>query len=376
MRKLLFLLSFAPLCLPAQKSPVPVPVVIEMPVYTADTTRDFVMIEQGYAQARPIPESQTYAWKTRRVSRVDLVFTRYPHDLNAWRSRYQQLLQTRLDALAAADSNLFGRSDITWNYVLQTQCRSEAEARQLFHGFVIYTEEIPATFSPEASPTLHQVEAIVRGRESLEDSTAFSALERNKKKWKNMLVVMDWTGSMYAYGASVVLWHSLNLRQDGILHFVFFNDGDAKSTDKKVKGQTGGIYKARTRDIDTVLLKMEQVMRNGHGGDGPENDVEAILMGITRIKHFEEVVLIADNRSSVRDLSLAHKINRPVRIILCGVDDIHPVHEDYLTLARVTGGSIHTIESDIEDLARVAEGETITIRGQKYRLSGGYFHEL
>ena len=92
------------------------------------------------------------------------------------------------------------------------------------------------------------------------------------------------------------------------------------------------------------------VMSRGDGGDSPENDVEAILTGLKYLKGHDEVILIADNDSDVRDLSLIRTLDVPVRIILCGKRR-KEIHDDYLTLAYQTGGSLHTLKKDIKDLS-------------------------
>jgi hypothetical protein len=365
-RLLLLAASFtAILPLAAQIRPAASPVLSEVPLYPAAGSAG-IRLEMGYAESQPLNPEAAARWKGQPVRRVELVFTRYPHDLSTWRTQYRQLLQARLDALYALDSSLFADPDIEWRYILQTQCSSEAEARQLFHGFVIY----PGI----ARESMREVQEIVYQERPLEDSTAFLILQRHPE-WRNMLIVMDWTGSMYRYGASVLLWHRLNLTRPAVKHFVFFNDGDALPDGSKRIGATGGIYRTETNRIEDVLLKMALVMDRGHGGDSPENDVEALLKASTRLAGYDEVILIADNRSAVRDIALAGRIEHPVRVVLCGVDESHPIHEDYLTLAYLTGGSVHTVEEDLANLKRFAEGSSVRWKNTRYELNGGRFRK-
>ena len=112
-------------------------------------------------------------------------------------------------------------------------------------------------------------------------------------------------------------------------------------------------------------------MSGGGGGDGPENDIEGVLAGIKEAPFFTDLILIADNYSDVRDIELVSRVNKPVKIILCGGDV--DVNEDYLNIAKATGGSIHWIEGDMIDLASVTEGSRINIKGHTYIFLNGKF---
>jgi hypothetical protein len=351
----------------AQIQPASEAKLVEMPVYTYDGSHIGVSLRMSYASARIENPDAMSLWKGLDIARVDLIFSKYPHDLDNWIINYETLLQRRLRALKELDESLLTDPDIEWNYVLQTNCENEAEAKDLFHGFIVYVGD--------GGGKMSEVERIVHQQKELADSTAYLVLERHPE-WKNKLIVMDWTGSMYPYGASVLLWHTLNLSENTVSNFVFFNDGNEKRTKQKKIGKTGGIFLARTNELDTVLSKMNEVMNRGGGGDGPENDIEALLKATQRLKNYEEVVLIADNRSEVRDLKLVKHLKKPVKVILCGVDEENPIHSDYLTLARLSGGSVHTIEKDIRNLMKVKEGQTIRLDGNSYRVQGGRFVRL
>jgi hypothetical protein len=339
----------------------------EVPTYAKVGYLDHVEVKMAYASSDIRNPEAKDRWQERTISRIDLVFTRYPQEIDAWLTPYQQLFDARLAALRSLDSSLFTRSDIEWHYIQQTDCPTEAQAKQRFHGFVVYMEAL--------GKKMEEVAALTYQQEVLKDSTAFQILERHPE-WQNMLVVMDWTGSMYKYGASVLLWHRLNLERSAVSHFIFFNDGNHTTNSKKQAGRTGGVYRSETSDIDTVLRKMNEVMNQGNGGDDEENDVEALYKGMKFLEDYDQVILIADNHSKMRDLHLASHLEKPVRVILCGVDERHPVHPDYLTLARITGGSVHTIEADIEGLKLINEGLKITIDGRHYLLEEGRFRLL
>lgn len=180
------------------------------------------------------------------------------------------------------------------------------------------------------------------------DPVVGKVLDRHPE-WTSKIVVNDWTGSMYGYGSQVLLWHLMNLDSSGIETITLFNDGNSKSTANKVIGKTGGIYTEKANNASELIDLFSEVMSQGNGGDGPENDVEAILKAM-KSNPDAEIILIADNSACVRDIELADQINRPVRIILCGYNEKEGVNPDYLYLAKVTNGGIYTIEEDLENL--------------------------
>ena len=201
-----------------------------------------------------------------------------------------------------------------------------------------------------------------------------ATLYRMRDRWKNKVIVTDLTGSMTPYMDQVILWHALQLVQGEENRYVFFNDGDRKADTAKVIGHTGGIYGTDQALLDTLLLTMVRTTRAGDGGDGPENDLEALLEGARKKRGLDELILIADNCSDVRDMQLLTQLRVPVHIILCGTE--FGVNENYLEIAYKTGGSIHTIEQDIDDLARLADGATITIGAFQYRVNRGKFIQI
>lgn len=361
---LAFCFLFSLFILPAQIKPISEPEFVEIPTYSLKGTEAVVEVEMAYASAKVRKPEIKKRWETRKVTQVDLVFTKYPHDFENWLINYETLLQRRLSALQELDPTLLTNSEISWRYVLQTDCETEVEAKALFHGFVLYLEDYDYRMA--------SIEKILIDREEIDDSTAYNVLERHPE-WESKLVVMDWTGSMYPYGASVLLWHALNVKDSSISHFVFFNDGNARPNARKPIGKTGGIYRSPSVEIDSVLEKMFEVMGKGNGGDVKENDLEALLKSTARLKNYKEVILIADNRSGVRDIKLIKYLKLPVKVVLCGVDEDNPVHPDYLAIARYSKGSVHTMEEDIQDLAKLLEGDTIEIGGSIYRLQKGRF---
>jgi hypothetical protein len=204
---------------------------------------------------------------------------------------------------------------------------------------------------------ISDLKAVMRGEAKLQDSTVMTILLRHPE-WKNSLVVMDWTASMYTYGAQLLLWHRLNLENNvsKVTHFTFFNDGDKKRMGEKRVGKTGGIYKAATNSIEDVIRVMAKTMQQGTGGEPEENDIEALLMGIERLKDYEDIILIADN-SPIRDMGLLKEIKKPIRVLIC---DPYKgwVNPEYVRIAFETGGSLHTLEADIENRMQLQDKDS------------------
>jgi hypothetical protein len=201
------------------------------------------------------------------------------------------------------------------------------------------------------------------------DSTVTQIFKRHK--WAHAIIIADVTGSMYPYTAQLLKWLQLNLTDKQTKYFVFFNDGDDKDDDKKVIGHTGGIYSVATNSYDEVENTVTMAMRNGSGGDLPENNIEALLASDELCKSCDSIVMIVDNWAPIKDISLLTAYHKPVKVVICGVFD--KINKDYLKLARDTKGSIHLIEQDIYSLAELKEGQTIKIHGITYKLVDGNF---
>lgn len=348
----------------------------EVPVYRPDPFALQVSLPLAYASAEL---SKTEDWEKishdNWVYEVDLVFTKYPKDFSRWRTDYDQLLNDRLRAIIALDS-VFLNPTIRWNLILQTQCKSESEAIRFFHGFVVkYRPKKFEVIDEVKSP--QDLHALLEGTAISKDSTVIKVIERHPE-WRDMLVVVDWTGSMYQYGAQLILWHKANLshNRNRTQHLVFFNDGNAKKRDQKVIGKTGGIYFSAAENIEKVVLTMEKVMLKGGGGDPAENDMEALLKATNMLSDYQDVILIADNKSDVRDLQLLSKLNKPVHIILCGIEEDNYINTDYVKIAYHSGGSLHTIEDDMEELKELQPGERIAIGNMRYEIRNGNISQI
>jgi len=206
----------------------------------------------------------------------------------------------------------------------------------------------------------------------ISDSTIFNVFSRNSG-WNKMLLVCDFTGSMSPYTVQLLLWFRLynNTDKQKIEHFTFFNDGDHKPNTRKQIGKTGGIYHSKSRKLEDIIGLAEKTMMRGHGGDVPENNIEALLEAIGKCEDCEEIIMIADNFATPRDMSLLHQVDKPVRIILCGTNG--GINTAYLDIVRHTKGSLHTIEDDILNLAEMNEGGEITIGNMLYKIKRGKF---
>lgn len=202
-----------------------------------------------------------------------------------------------------------------------------------------------------------------------QDSTIYSVLKRNK--WDEMMLVIDVTGSMGVYTQQILKWIALETNLKRVKHVVCFNDGDTKKDKSKVKGSTGGIYHSEDATLASITEIMMKAMRNGSGGDSPENNVEAIMDGIKTDPNCKEIILIADNWANMRDYSMIADIKKPVRVIICG--NSFGINTQYLDLARVTHGSVHTMEEDLMQLFKLNEGEEIKIGKQVYQIIDGKF---
>lgn len=197
------------------------------------------------------------------------------------------------------------------------------------------------------------------------------AFDRNKQ-WKNCLVVTDVTGSMFPYLAQFQMWHRLNLEKNGGNHdFIFFNDGDNLPDILKTSGNVGGLYYIRTDNYEELTTTMKTAMSRGSGGDIPENNIEAVIEGLKKNPSITEVIMIADNQATPRDLDLLSQVKVPIRLILCGAQNgINPA---YLTMLRNNKGSLHTEDEDITDLSKLNEGQTIKLDGRTYKLTKNQF---
>ena len=204
------------------------------------------------------------------------------------------------------------------------------------------------------------------------DSTVEKVLNRNQ--WSKMMVCADVTSSMTPHILQLLVWLKLNANNRTMRYFTAFNDGDSTPDKAKKIGNTGGIYSTDSWNYIDIAKTVCKGVNGGTGGDVAENVIEGLLDGQKNSADCENYVLIADNNAPVKDIALLKKINKPIKIVLCGV--ISTINVDYLNIARKTGGSVHTIEDDITNLAFMKEGEIFEFKGRQYKIRGGNFFDI
>jgi hypothetical protein len=302
----------------------------------------------------------------KRPKVVDVVMTLYPSDTTNWKENFYDLINNRVVALQDLDSAFLIDKFIQWNIYLQQDKNSYYGAKNQFHGIVVHYKPLPKKEDQD-----HYAKLLNKWDEKRQIKIAGNKLneiiDRNQGKWKNMLVITDCSGSMIPYGSEVVIWHLLKHDKKNISQFVFFNDGDPNQD--KIIGNAGGVYLFETKQSGKVVKAVRHFTEKGlpYNNDCPENDVEAIIKGSNMVKQCDDIVLIADNLSGVRDISLVNKIKKPVRIVLCGVTN-GLINPDYIKLAYETKGSIHTIEEDIEQFVKTKHGQIIAIDNLTFKV--------
>ena len=351
--------------------------ITEVEIYQYNNAAQSILLENGYAKYQ---FENNNDWPPQGLNvvptEVTVIFTQYPKHKSFWLTDYHWLLAKRLEELFSLDSALNDTS-IVYNIVMQTDCENEFEAMQLFHGIevkyqviveeeVILEEEIESVTKAKTSGSSTQSKKVKRfmaRQKYYTDSTVYTVLDRHPE-WQNTVMVIDWTGSMYGYGAESVLWQAMNESKSGIEKIALFNDGDKKKNRKKELGRTGGIYIEKTTPISKTIKLFNRVKNKGTGGDSPENDVEAIATTLAASPQSESVILIADNQSCVRDFALINCIDKPVHVVLCGTHK--GINAQYLNIAWRTGGSIHTKEWDLDNIQELVAQQNIVIEGIRY----------
>lgn len=214
-----------------------------------------------------------------------------------------------------------------------------------------------------------------------EDSLVYLVTDRNIKYWDNVLVVVDWTGSMYHYGEQILVWlQQHEYHRSSFRHFIFFNDGDSKVWGQKQVGRTGGIYYSKTNKTTEIIQLMANAFDGGDGGDLPENDLEAVLFGLKQCPDCEHIILIADAKSKIRDLSLIEEISelcsitkQKIHVVLCDLEQGSAI--EYLIVAYMTNGSLHTKTEDVTELWRLNEKkQKIEIGTETFQYKKGKLH--
>jgi hypothetical protein len=232
--------------------------------------------------------------------------------------------------------------------------------------------------TPDAEPQTEHLAALLRSQiatgNAPNEQSAFPLVS------KPTVVVYDWTTAMHRHAVEAANWIRSNIDNPAILGYVFFTDTDIDGLPVARSGKAGAMYVTNTRDVEKLLEIMMRAARYGMANhDWEQNDLEAVLYAQEHFPEAEEIVLVADNKSSLRNLKLIKKINRPVHVFLCGTTfvrpsqpdyDFLPIKPDYLKLVNNTKGSMHVIENPRTNIAAPTE-ETLTINGKHYRFSRG-----
>lgn len=230
--------------------------------------------------------------------------------------------------------------------------------------------------APEPESPCDLIAILPKGKTADRDSlyaanrtTTVSEIFSRQKNWNQVGVVCDVTGSMGPYMSDLLKWFRQNTSR--IKYFTFFNDGDMAPDSRKAVGSTGGIYRTPAVSFETVEAELYKAMRNGWGGDLPENDVEALLDAEKNAPFATRLVWIADNYATPRDLALLSKVTKPVSIIICSARG--GVNTDFLNIARRLKASLHTLSTDLPDVYKAKDGERISVDGRQYELINGKF---
>jgi len=334
--------------------------------------RNTMHIKMDYGKYKILnPEVWQNGIADKKPRMVELVMTLHPSSTKKWRDDFFKLIGNRMKKLYALDSIFLLDENIRWKISLQIKSKSSSTAKKMFHGIVIhYTPLKDKESVNKYMSSLHRSRNN-RYTTMTELDKLNKILDRLKKKYKKMLIITDCTYSMEPYGAEVALWHLLQDTSTSVSNFVFFNDGDGIPTKQKVLGKTGGIHFADPKRPQEVINTIRMVTLMGKGNDDePENDAEAVLRAMDRTPDFDEIVLIVDNNSDIRDIELLEKLDRPIRIVLCGVGQ-EGINYDYIKLAFHTKGTLHTVEEDISILINAKEGDKFKLDGYRYEIING-----
>ena len=335
-----------------------------------------IVINMQYGESEVLSTSDRNALKTAEVVQIDVVFSDYPK-----RGDLTNLNLNRIRVVERLRKELVTDPNIEWRLIRQMACNNEAEAKTLFHGIVIHyrsaqSKEITArdmSFIENYLPKEEDITSTKALKAKIPDSTIFKVFDRNKS-WNQMHVVADLTGSMSPYTAQLIIWFKLNMKDNRLKQVTFFNDGDATPhADKKI-GATGGIYMQDVTTYDEIRALAIKTISGGSGGDGPENDIEALIAAAKKNPQAKEMILIADNLAPVKDLVLLGELKIPVRVVLCGTS--YGINTQYLTIARTTGGSVHTMEEDLHDLFKLNNGKTFMFQKKLYKIADNHIVEI
>jgi hypothetical protein len=224
------------------------------------------------------------------------------------------------------------------------------------------------TYESPSKETTLKFDKFLSGEYKIKDSTVFRVFKRNDH-WKNVLLVVDMTGSMFPYIGQLLVWYKSGFETEFIKYYALFNDGDNKPDNQKIIGRTGGVHTFAAKDFKKFKKDIEDVRKMGEGGDDPENDLEAIISAMMLSRNYGDIVLMADD-SDIRDIKLLKRIRKPIHVIMCGTK--RGINQQYLMLAYQTKGSIHTLNNDLE-MRNLKNGQIIELDSDIFEFRDGNF---
>ncbi|KJS05688.1 MAG: hypothetical protein VR77_07530 [Flavobacteriales bacterium BRH_c54] len=377
---------------------------------------DQILIEMPFAKEIILNKEQKKQLQKRVVIKIQLIYTQYR---TSEKFNQIELNKKRLLELKKLVPEVFDFPVWEYELISQTDGNSREECNKMFHGFVVtFRPNTTSDFIAEENDYINTLLTNFSKKDSLEndttpkpfyietrwdngyvydtiwgekieidlypplppnpylsslhkDSTVLNAFKRIANA-QDFIIVTDATGSMMPFYSQVIIWlkeQTANVNAKGCL---FFNDGDAKSSDKKLPLETGGIYVAKSLQSEEINKSLNKCTSGGSGGgEAKENDVEAMLLGLKYFPEAKSIVLIADNYEKMRDYEFIDKITVPVQVFLCGAKSF--VNTQYLDLARITKGSVYVEHEEINNLHLLQENDIITINNRDYMLKNGVF---
>jgi hypothetical protein len=335
----------------------------------SETKKASIVIPLQFGEMDFPPHYETLSEKLESVDSIliRMYYSRYPQTAEYQVNQQKMLNDGRVSNLLK-HLPILKTKYIDLEVIRQENCKNELEARQLFHGFLIFYKEkenantkIKSATAKETKEELHkqykhfnikeidnefarEIKRMAVGK----DSTTYHIFERNFADLDSIVIIADWTSSMYPYTLQLLVWQVKRAtKANYVAGYVFFNDGDTTPDREKKIGHTGGIYISKSADFAEALQKMEECKKNGNGGgDVEENDIEALLKATEEFPHAKHFVMIADNFGKIRDIELLNKIQKPIRVILARVSKPNMITTDYVQVALRTGGSLHLKNDD------------------------------
>ena len=346
--------------------------------YSSENTelKTFV-VKMGYGESSISQQLARFNVLGATIHSIDLVYSDFPKGQDLSKLNLSRIQEMERFHPISVQNPL-----IKWTIWRQTECSSEQEAKGLFHGIIVYYQEpISTDFVNNATTDLNKylpikMTPIIAKKilDTISRPTVVNVFNR-QTRWKNAVLIVDLTSSMIPYNSQVVLWQLLHSERGLIKEVVMFNDGNSAPQRAKHVGKTGGLYHGQHLSFDSLRNMSLTACRNGLGNrDFPENDLEAVLFAIKKNPNAGEYILVADNDAAPRDMALLSKINRPIRVVLCGAEN--GILPEYLEIARSTGGSVHTITDDIIDLMKRREGEVFSVGYRRFKIVSGRIQGL